>query len=259
MPESKPKISVITVVFNGVSSIEETVSNVLDQSYENLEYIVIDGGSNDGTQDLIKKYQDKISLWISEPDRGIYDAMNKGIAKASGEYVIFMNCGDKFYDADTVKSFFIKNTNEDVIYGDTILNTEGNMQFCKAKQIEMIKYGMPFCHQSVFVKLKLMKDRKFSLNYKLASDYDFFLSLYCDNKFTFKKIDNLVSIYDNCGASMSLKTIEEKYIISKFYFSFSKSSAFHYYLLKYYTLTSFLKRKLPKKMVERLVKFKREL
>jgi len=111
MPESKPKISVITVVFNGVSSIEETVSNVLDQSYENLEYIVIDGGSNDGTQDLIKKYQDKISLWISEPDRGIYDAMNKGIAKASGEYVIFMNCGDKFYDADTVKSFFIKNIN----------------------------------------------------------------------------------------------------------------------------------------------------
>ena len=92
------KVTVVTVVFNDAAHIESTMLSVIGQTYKNIEYIVIDGKSNDGTTDLIKRYSDKITKWISEPDKGIYDAMNKGLALATGDYVIFMNSGDKFID-----------------------------------------------------------------------------------------------------------------------------------------------------------------
>ena len=91
-------ISIITVSYNAVKTIEDTINSVLNQTYPNIEYIIIDGGSTDGTLDVIKKYQDKITYWVSEPDKGIYDAMNKGALKATGVWLHFMNAGDTFYD-----------------------------------------------------------------------------------------------------------------------------------------------------------------
>lgn len=90
------KISIITVVYNGISEIEKTIQSVLNQTYPNIEYIIIDGGSTDGTIDIIKKYQGQLAYWVSEPDEGIYYAMNKGIQKATGEWIHFRNCGDYF-------------------------------------------------------------------------------------------------------------------------------------------------------------------
>ena len=97
-----PIISVITVCYNAVANIEETMLSVLNQRYDKVEYIVIDGGSKDGTLDVIKKYANKLAYWISEPDKGIYDAMNKGIAKATGDWINFMNAGDKFINEEVL-------------------------------------------------------------------------------------------------------------------------------------------------------------
>lgn len=253
------KISVVTVVYNGVESIENTILSVRNQTYDNIEYVIIDGGSTDGSLYIIKKYQDKISFWVSEPDNGIYDALNKGIKYATGDYIIFMNCGDLFFSNETLKNVYLSGMNEDVIYGDTVVDTKDEKQFSKAKEIENIKYGMVFCHQSVFVKLDIMKKYNFNLIYKLASDYDFFMFLYATEKYSFKKIDEIICIYDNFGASRSLLTLKEKFIISKLYNPFSISMMTHYFDFKYYTFTAFLKRKLPKNIVNKIIKLKKWL
>ena len=105
---NSPLISVVTVSYNAVDTIERTILSVLNQTYSDIEYIIIDGGSTDGTVDLIKKYADKITYWVSEPDQGIYDAMNKGIDVATGEWINFMNSGDSFYRQDVLSSLFDK-------------------------------------------------------------------------------------------------------------------------------------------------------
>ena len=125
-----PLISVITAVFNGEAHLEETIKSVITQNYTNIEYLIIDGGSTDGTLDIIKKYQEHISYWVSEPDKGVYDGMNKGIKAAKGQWLNFMNSGDIFASPDALeifyrhclqnpqKSFFYGNTNISINYGD---------------------------------------------------------------------------------------------------------------------------------------------
>ena len=120
------KISVVTVCYNAADCIEHTMLSVLNQSYPDIEYIVIDGGSTDGTVDIIKKYADRLAYWVSEPDKGIYDAMNKGIAAASGSYINFMNAGDTFA-SDSVLAEIVPqiNPNSQIVYGDVVLKYRG--------------------------------------------------------------------------------------------------------------------------------------
>ena len=103
----QPKISVVTVCYNAVNDIEKTILSVINQTYPNIEYLIIDGGSTDGTMDIVNKYKDKIDVIVSEPDKGIYDAMNKGIDRATGDWINFMNAGDCFFEKETVNSVFI--------------------------------------------------------------------------------------------------------------------------------------------------------
>ena len=105
--DDKPLVSIVTVVFNGEKYLEQTIQSVINQTYDNVEYIIIDGGSTDGTVDIIKNYEDRIDYWISEKDKGIYDAMNKGINLASGEWINFMNAGDIFYDEKVLNTIYI--------------------------------------------------------------------------------------------------------------------------------------------------------
>ena len=118
--DPKMKISVVTVCYNSVDTIEETMLSVLNQTYSDVEYIIIDGGSTDGTVDIIKKYADRIAYWVSEPDNSIYDAMNKGIAVATGDYINFMNSGDSFASKDSISNV-LTNIKEDIdiVFGDT--------------------------------------------------------------------------------------------------------------------------------------------
>lgn len=190
------KISVITVCYNSVDTIEKTILSVLNQTYIDIEYIVIDGGSMDGTVDIIKKYNDNISYWVSEPDKGIYDAMNKGIAVATGDYINFMNSGDKFFNDKTIESIFTKiYHDEDVIYGETLKISDYCSYIEQCMPLEKMRHILPFGHQATFVKTTTIRDNLFDLHYKSASDYNQFFQIWKKGgKFIY--VPQIVAIFD---------------------------------------------------------------
>ncbi|MEZ8968473.1 glycosyltransferase family 2 protein [Vibrio breoganii] len=151
----EPLITIITVVYNGKDFIEETILSVIEQRYGNVEYIVVDGGSTDGTLDIIKKYESDISNWISEPDRGIYDAMNKGIKLAKGTFVNFLNAGDSFVDRNVLNNIFLSEYKDStLLYGD-INAIKENGESIRVNAVDLvndnsIKKGMKVCHQAIF-------------------------------------------------------------------------------------------------------------
>ncbi|MCQ2974901.1 MAG: glycosyltransferase [Bacteroidales bacterium] len=174
-----PKISVITVVFNSENLIKNTIESVINQTYNNIEYIIIDGASKDKTLEIVKSFKNKISTIISEPDHGIYDAMNKGIDKSTGDYIIFINSGDKFSSTTILEEIFCdeKNQNADILYGDTdITDSEGKILHSRRHRPpenlnwKSFKRGMLVCHQSFIAKKSLVE--KYDLKYRYASDFN---------------------------------------------------------------------------------------
>jgi glycosyltransferase involved in cell wall biosynthesis len=166
------KLSVITVTYNCASLIQKTLENVLMQDESIVEYIVIDGGSADGTVDIINKYKDRFACTISEPDDGIYDAMNKGVSFATGDWILFLNAGDVFHEKLQLASFKFEwpiNT-EFVVFPFVI---EGDFQ-PKLPDLT-VRFGMPTSHQAMFISSKIAKQFKLNSNYKVAADYEFFL------------------------------------------------------------------------------------
>jgi glycosyltransferase involved in cell wall biosynthesis len=169
--------------------LERTILSVINQSYVSIEYIIIDGGSTDGSLDIIKKYESNIDHWISEPDKGLYDAMNKGIKMAKGEWINFMNAGDEFYDKNICKiiSNSIAENSFDVIYGDFIAKHDAfNSEILiKARGLNSIWKGNVFSHQSCFIKADVLKNNLFETNYKIVADYNQMISMYLQKKVFF--------------------------------------------------------------------------
>lgn len=185
------KISIITICYNSDRFIEKTIKSVTNQSYRNFEYIIVDGHSKDNTINIIKQYEDKVTKWISEPDRGIYDAMNKGIKMATGDWIIFMNSGDNFVDNNVLSSIFDKAVDEKtlIIYGNVINDWGTYKEYKKAYPLKTISYRMPFCHQAAFVRRAVLIENQFDLSYKYAADYNQFYNLfYKYSQQTFKYI-----------------------------------------------------------------------
>ncbi|WP_345976368.1 glycosyltransferase family 2 protein [Sulfurimonas sp. HSL3-7] len=171
-PEKKPRITVITVVYNGEKHLEETIRSVINQTYVNVEYIIIDGGSTDGTLDIIKRYEEKIDYWVSEPDKGIYDAMNKGLACATGDYVAFMNADD-WYEPDALEAVAdaIVKTEADFITANIrIIDEETKESVIRYSTFD--EYGKNIHHQTCFINLSLHKQFPFNTQYQLAADRD---------------------------------------------------------------------------------------
>ena len=198
----KPLISVVTVVFNGVKFLEKTVQSVINQTYDNVEYIIIDGGSTDGTLDIIKKYENQIDYWVSERDDGIYDAMNKGLKIGTGTWLNFMNAGDSFYDRTTLENIFTDSNykNIDVLYGNHSVIYQNKTRISKAGNIEDIWKGSQFCHQSSFMSANAYKSNKFNLSNRIGADFELFYTLYKKN-ISFKYIDIIVANYSAGGLS----------------------------------------------------------
>jgi glycosyltransferase involved in cell wall biosynthesis len=175
-----PTLSVITIVYNNARDIERTMLSVINQTYSNIEYIVIDGKSTDGTLQIIEKHQSRIAKLISEKDQGIYDAMNKGLAIATGDYVIFMNSGDEFFEPTTVHEVFATSPDADIYYGETeMINNErqslGQRRHAAPKQFAWrdFKYGMSISHQAIYIRRSLTEP--YNRQYQLSADIDWII------------------------------------------------------------------------------------
>lgn len=213
------KISIITVTYNCEKCIEGTIKSVLSQDYPNIEYIVIDGNSNDGTKVVINKYIDRIATYVSEPDKGIYDAMNKGLKLATGDWVFFLNAGDNFHSCDTLSSIpFEKNTKATEIcgiIGNILLKRNGRTEEWHNKSeffFENTKRLKPmgFSHQGVFTKTILAKEIGFDMSFKLCADYNMMYQLH-NKGYKFAIIDTIISeILAGEGASISNLSLQFK-------------------------------------------------
>ena len=243
--ESRTKISIITVSYNAVKTIENTILSVINQTYSCIEYIIIDGGSTDGTVDIIRKYENKISYWISEPDKGIYDAMNKGIQKATGKWLNFMNCGDTFYNNKVISDIFENRIYKDidVIYGSSQIKDEKGNIFNSYSNgnVEQLRFEPIYRHGASFVRTNIHKQYLFDLNkipqIGYALDYDVIYRLYKDNR-QFKRVEYFILIYEENGVSNH--PIRSRYYVykitseSKFsfiHFKFLLNCIFNYYIL----------------------------
>lgn len=197
-----PIVSVITVCYNVAQTIEKTILSVLNQTYENLEYIVIDGGSTDGTVDIIKMYAKRLTFWISEPDNGIYDAMNKGIAKATGKFLIFMNAGDLFLSEKVLSKclpYFLEEV--DVISGIGYLSEQ---KWIPAKVTDLsvaffLKKSLN--HQATFINRKLFQDNLYRTDLKIVGDSVFFFQVLIIGNASYVDIPIEIALCEKPGLS----------------------------------------------------------
>jgi glycosyltransferase involved in cell wall biosynthesis len=204
-------LSIITVNYNNADGLSKTIKSILNQSFKGFEYIIIDGGSTDNSLEIIKTHKEHITHWVSEPDKGVYNAMNKGLRVATGEYVLFMNSGDYLYSSKVLEQA-LKNisTNDDLIYGDVVLinnelNTERVQVHPKTPSFSYF-YKQTICQQACFIKRDLF-DRIFYFNedYKISADWEFLIYAIYIEKVNFKKIDVIISVYDMGGISSTSK------------------------------------------------------
>lgn len=202
--EDNPRITIATVSYNAEQEIEPTLQSVSEQTYRNLEYVVIDGASTDSTISLIEKYRPNIDQLLVEPDDGIYEAMNKAIALCKGEYLLFMNAGDSFCSENTVTEL-AKNIQErpDVVYGNRYyVEEKGSRQLQQSKPIDTVFQRMPYCHQAALTKIDSLRQHPFNTTYKYAADYDQVVQIYRAG-LSFKKIDLAVCNFTAGGKSES--------------------------------------------------------
>lgn len=184
-------VTVVTVTYNAADILEETIRSVIEQSWNSIEYIIIDGGSSDGTVDIIKKYEDYIDYWVSEADQGIYFAMNKAIEMATGKWINFMNAGDIFSSNEIVEYVMChKSENADLVYG----NCEIGSRIKKPHEGSVYTNTASLCHQALFVRTALMKETPFDTKYRISADHDFILKMF-QRKHTFHYIDRAIAKY----------------------------------------------------------------
>lgn len=206
------KITIVTVCFNAEDTIKETIESVISQKSATFEYIIIDGNSTDKTKSIIEEYKKKYNInYISEDDNGIYDAMNKGIDIATGEYIFFLNSGDVFYDKLVLKDLEFKLTEDnsiDVLYGNIAIKDGNKKKICmysdfKVNPISFCRELM-ICHQCIFIKREALKKNKFDTKYLICADRKQLIEL-MKNKYKFQYIDRTISVYDNNGFSENNK------------------------------------------------------
>jgi len=176
-----PKITVVTVTYNAEELLEQTIQSVIAQDYPLVEYIIIDGGSTDDTVAIIKKYEKYLAYWVSEPDNGIYDAMNKGVMKATGAWINFINAGDIFTTQETIHTCAKAFQNDiAMVYGGINVGNEKCHGFVYQPPLDLALYfkRMPCCHQAIFFKTALVKHYRFNTLFKINADLDLILKLY---------------------------------------------------------------------------------
>lgn len=204
-----PKFSIITINYNDKEGLKKTIESVVNQTWKEYEFLVIDGNSTDGGKEVMAQYASQITYALSEPDTGVYNAMNKGIRAAKGEYVIFMNSGDLFYNNEVLqKANGLIDGQSGIYYGDVIVkkpHSERHKVYPDRLSFSYF-YTNALCHQATFIKRQLFHDHFFyNEDYKIYSDGEFFLYTICKMDVPYQHIDLIVAIYDFTGISSNPK------------------------------------------------------
>ncbi|OAQ38446.1 glycosyl transferase [Pedobacter psychrophilus] len=243
----EPLLTVITVVYNNEKHIERTIKSVINQTYSKIEYLIIDGKSTDGTLEIIEKYKENITKIISEPDKGIYDAMNKGLKLAKGDYVLFMNSGDEIYDNQTVAKIFYDQAFADIYYGETEmidenLKSQGQRRHKAPENLNLdgFKYGMSVSHQAIYIKKSMTK--LYDSQYQLSADIDWILDAISKAK-TIVNTKMYVARYLMGGMSKQKhqQSLIERYQIFEKYYGFFPN-IFNHFIIALKLSTYYLKR-----------------
>lgn len=220
-------LTIITINYNNSIGLKETIESVINQSFVNFEYVVIDGGSNDGSKDVISEYSEKINVSIIEPDNGIYNAMNKGVLNSNGKYVLFLNSGDTFYSNDAILSFkeYLKTDTFDIVYGNLSVIDEEKKWIKKYPSHLTLEYfindTLPF--PCAIINKKLIIDMgMFDENLKIVSDWKFFLQAICKSNKKYNYIPFTIVNFKLDGISSNnselVKTEREKVLKDEFSF-----------------------------------------
>lgn len=201
-----PVLSVITVCFQARDQVQATLTNLLEQTWTDFEYLVIDGGSGDGTKALLDGATPAFSqagipfCFLSEPDQGIYDAMNKGVRMAAGTWLLFLNAGDLLLDPEVLARTFKTPPEAKILYGDTLCIYQGQKKLYPALPLSHLTYEMAFCHQSAFIRRELLLEHPYDITYRVCADHHFFLSMYLQ-QISFARLPFPVSVYEIAGYS----------------------------------------------------------
>jgi glycosyltransferase involved in cell wall biosynthesis len=204
----QPKLSIITINKDNSAGLEDTINSVIQQSFKDFELIIIDGASSDSSIDVIKRYKTNFYFYLSEPDSGIYDAMNKGINKATGDYVLFLNSGDRLYNSEILYEVFSKGHSTDIIYGNIIHDSNGKFTpYIYPSELSfayLLRYSLP--HQATFIKRQLFeKIGLYSTEFKIVSDWEWFIKCFNCINIKYVYINNFITIFDSSGLSLSSK------------------------------------------------------
>ena len=236
--------TIITVTYNALKILDKTILSVINQTYNNIEYIIIDGKSDDGTVDLIRKYENKINYWISEPDQGLYDAMNKGLQAATGDYVWFLNAGDVFKNENAISELVeiaVQNGVPDILYGETdLIDKEGKRigeRRLKAPAHltwKSFKMGMLVCHQAFIVKRELAP--LYNLQYHFSADFDWCIQCMKKAK-TIVNTNRILVNYLQEGLTTANRkaSLKERYaIMCKYYGTFATLMRHIWFAIRFY-------------------------
>ena len=195
------KFSIITVNYNNAVGLQKTVESVVNQTIKDYEHIIIDGGSTDGSKDVILKHQDQFSYWCSEPDKGIYNAMNKGVSHASGEYLLFLNSGDVLHSNDILRQLSQIENDADFIIGLVMRMDNGHLQFSHLNNIlmQLIRYSIS--HQGTLISKRVFDKYQYDESLKILSDKLFFIESIVYGNYSFIRTDIVVADMDVTGIS----------------------------------------------------------
>jgi glycosyltransferase involved in cell wall biosynthesis len=255
MTDILPKITIITVVRNAADELKKTIFSVLEQDYPHIEFIIVDGGSTDATVEVIHAHARQIAYWVSEPDRGIYDAMNKGLARSTGEWINFMNAGDTFTGKDIISKAMAGDLDGyAVVYGDSIASYEHTRVLKRAGDPEKLITGMVFCHQAAFVRRALVRKDGFDLSFPVGADFEILFALFSAGH-QFKKLPFTVAIFDASGLSNQkmVQSAREHFAIVKKYSRLTlQERLYHYRFIWWVGLVSLGYRILPRCVVQRV-------
>lgn len=217
--EKKVTLSIITINYNNLNGLARTVESVQSQDYRDFEWIVIDGGSTDGSKEYIIENSNWFSYWVSEPDNGVYNALNKGIIHAQGDWLLFLNGGDWLYESTTLQKVFSNQYSADILYGNVVSCGKEKKLYIYPSDLSLSYFiNNNLCHQSAFFRRQLFENSLYDEQYKIAADYDKWFEFIFARK-AFYHLDQIVCYYDTTGISSvpnELHAIEKRSIVAKY-------------------------------------------